>query len=246
MKTVIDIIPQMKTGTGFFSAFVDPCWAEDYETPAQLDMFYAMTYGHKHPAPILDMFVDEDTGEIDNDDVAVIASMLYQLRGHEWEKLYAALKAEYNPVENTDVYENYTDNRTGSGTNGNTRTLNTQTANSGTGSVTSSGSGSGNTANNRFGFDSAQAVGDTTGSDSSTTQSTTGTTTSNTINDTGTITDAGTASNTESITHTLRRHGNIGVMTAAQLVGGEIELWKWTFIIQIMNDIVELITLKVY
>lgn len=246
MKTVIDIIPQMKTGTGFFSKFVAPVWAEDYANTAQLDIFYAMTYGKKHPAPILDMFIDDDTGHIENDDLAAIASMLYQLRGHEWEKLYTALKAEYNPVENTDVYENYTDNRTGSGTNGNTRTLNTQTANSGTGSVTSSGSGSGNTATNRYGFDSANPVGDTTGSDSSTTQSTTGTTTSNTINDTGTITDAGTASNTESITHTLRRHGNIGVMTAAQLVGGEIELWKWTFIIQVMEDISHLTALSVY
>lgn len=246
MKTILDIIPQMKTGTGFFSSFVAPCWAEDYATPAQLDIFYAMTYGQKHPAPILDMFVDEDTGEIDNDDVAVIASMLYQLRGHEWEKLYTALKAEYNPVENTDVYENYTDQRTGSGTNGNTRTLNTQTANNGTGSVESTASGSGNTAGNKYGFDSAQPVGDTTGSDSSTTQSTTGTTTSNTINDTGTITDAGTASNSENITHTLRRHGNIGVMTAAQLVGGEIELWKWTFIIQVMEDISHLTALAVY
>lgn len=246
MKKIIDVIPQLKTGTGFFSKFVDPIWAEDYATPAQLDIFYGMTYGDKWTTPLLDHFIDEDTGTISNDDLGAIASMLYQLRGHEWEKLYAALKAEYNPVENTDVYENYTDNRTGSGTNGNTRTLNTQTANSGTGSVTSSGSGSGNTASNRYGFDSAQPVGDTTGSDSSTTQSTTGTTTSNTINDTGTITDAGTASNTESITHTLRRHGNIGVMTAAQLVGGEIELWKWTFIIQVMEDINRFVSLSVY
>lgn len=246
MKTILDIIPQMKTGTGFFSSFVAPCWAEDYETPAQLDIFYAMTYGHKHPAPILDMFVDEDTGEIDNEDVAVIASMLYQLRGNEWAKLYAALKAEYNPVENTDVFENYTDSRTGSGTNGNTRTLNTSTTNTGNATVQSTANGSGSTAANRYGFDSSTAVGDTTGTDSSNTSSTTGTQTANTIADTGTITDAGTASNTESITHSLRRHGNIGTMTAAQLVGGEIELWKWTFIIQVMEDISHLTALAVY
>lgn len=246
MKTILDIIPQMKTGTGFFSSFVAPIWKDDYTTPAQLDMFYAMTYGAKHPAPFLNMFVDDETENISNDDLAVIASTLYQLRGHEWEKLYAALKAEYNPVENTDVYENYTDQRTGSGTNGNTRTLNTTTTNNGTSGVDSSASGSGNTANNKYGFDSAEAVGDTTGSDSSTTTSSTDTETHNTIVDTGTITDAGTASNTENITHTLRRHGNIGVMTAAQLVGGEIELWKWTFIIQVMEDISHMTALSVY
>lgn len=246
MKTIIDIIPQLKTGMGFFSSFVDPIWAEDYEVPAQLDIFYGMTYGQKYPAPLLNNFIDEDTGTISNEDLGVIASMLYTLRGLEWAKLYAALKAEYNPVENTDVYENFTDSKTGSGTNGNTRTLNTQTSNSGTGSVTSSGSGSGSTASNVFGFDSLSAVGDTTGSDSSTTQSSTTTTTGNTINDTGTITDSGTNSNTESITHNLRRHGNIGVMTAAQLIGGEIELWKWTFIVQVMEDINKYVSLSVY
>ena len=246
MKKVIELIPTMKSGYGFFSAFNDPLWADSFPNTGGLDMFYATTYGQKWAAPFLELFVDSDTGVIDSEDVNAIASIIYQMRASEWSRLYAALMAEYNPVENTDVYENYTDQRTGSGTNGNTRTLNTQTANSGTGSVTSSGSGSGNTASNKYGFDSAQAVGDTTGSDSSSTQSTTDTTTSNTINDTGTITDAGTASNSESITHTLRRHGNIGVMTAAQLVGGEIELWKWTFIIQVMEDISHLTALSVY
>lgn len=246
MKKLIDIIPQMKTGTGFFSSFTNPCWGDSFATPAQLDIFFAMTYGQKWSAPFCDWFIDNETGKIDNEDLATLAAAVYQIRGNEWSKLYAALMAEYNPVENTDVTETFTDQKTGSGTTGNTRTLNTQTANSGTGSVTSSGSGSGNTASNVFGFDSSTAVGDTTGSDSSSTQSTTSTTTSNTVNDTGTIGDSGTHSDTETITHNLRKHGNIGVMTAAQLVGGEIELWKWTFIINIMNDICDLIALDTY
>lgn len=246
MKKLIDIIPQMKTGTGFFSSFSAPLWADSYSNTTQLDIFFAMTYGEKWAAPYCEWFCDSETGKIDNEDLSALASSIYQLRVNEWSRLYAALMAEYNPVENTDVTETFTDQKTGSGTTGNTRTLNTQTANSGTGSVTSSGSSSGNTASNVFGFDSSSAVGDTTGSDSSSTQSTTNTTTSNTVNDTGTIGDSGTHSDTETITHNLRKHGNIGVMTAAQLVGGEIELWKWTFILNVMQDIVDLITLSVY
>ena len=246
LKTLNEAIPQMKTGTGFFSKFNNPVWAEDFETPAQLDIFFAMTYGEKYGAPIINAFIDDDTGEIDNESLTSFASMIYTIRGKEWERLYAVYTAEYNPIENTDVTETFTDQKTGSGTTGNTKTLNTQTANSGQGSVTSSGSSSGNNASNVFGFDSVAAVGDTTGSDSTTTQASSTTSSSTTVNDTGTITDAGTHSDTESITHNLRRHGNVGVMTMAQLAGGEIELWKWTFIIQIMNDIVDLITLKVY
>lgn len=246
LNKVIDLIPDMKAGAGFFSAFVEPVWAESFPTPAGLDMFFASTYGGKWAAPFLEMFVDDDTGIIEPDDVNAIASIIYDMRGAEWARLYAVYMAEYNPIENTDVTETFTDQKTGSGTNGNTRTLNTQTANSGTGSVTSNASGSGSTASNKFGFDSSSAVGDTTGTDSSTTQSSTNTTTSNTINDTGTVTDAGSHSDTETITHNLRKHGNIGVMTMAQLAGGEIELWKWTFIIQIMEDISHLISLSVY
>ena len=246
LKKVIDLIPGMKSGAGFFSAFVNPLWGDSFPTPAGLDMFFAATYGSKWAAPFLELFVDDDSGEIETDDLNAIASIIYNMRESEWSRLYAVYMAEYNPIENTDVTETFTDQKTGSGTNGNTRTLNTQTANSGTGSVTSNASGSGSTASNKYGFDSVSAVGDTTGTDSSTTQSSTSTTTSNTINDTGTVTDAGQHSDTETITHNLRKHGNIGVMTMAQLAGGEIELWKWTFIIQIMEDISHLISLSVY
>ena len=246
LKTLNEAIPQMKTGTGFFSKFNEPVWSEDFETPSQLDIFFAMTYGEKYGAPIINAFTDDTTGEIDNESLTSFAAMIYNIRGKEWERLYSVYTAEYNPIENTDVTETFTDQKTGSGTTGNTKTLNTQTANSGQGSVTSSGSSSGSNASNVFGFDSVSAVGDTTGSDSSTTQASTTSSNSNTVTDTGTITDSGTHSDTESITHNLRRHGNIGVMTMAQLAGGEIELWKWTFIIQIMQDICDLITLKVY
>ena len=243
---LIDVIPQMKTGTGFFTKFVEPVWAEDFTNTASLDMFFAKTYGEKLIAPIINLFVDSDTGKVDNDDLGALATMIYQLRGNEWSRLYDVYKAEYNPLDNTDVSEETRENRAISGANGNTRTLNTTTANSGSSTVQSTSSGSGSTASNVFGFDSSSAVGDTTGSDSSSTNATTGTQMANSVQDTGTVTDAGTNSSSDSFQRIYTKHGNIGVMTPADLLGGTVQMWQWTFIIQVMNDIVNLTCLSVY
>lgn len=243
---LLDVIPQMKTGTGFFSKFVEPVWAEDFTNTASLDMFFAMTFGEKLIAPIINLFVDSDTGKVDNDDLGSLASMIYQLRGNEWSRLYDVYKAEYNPLDNTDVYEETRENRAISGANGNTRTLNTTTANSGSSTVQSTSSGSGSTASNVFGFDSSTAVGDSTGSDSSSTNATTGTQMANSVHDTGTVTDSGTNSSSDSFQRIYTKHGNIGVMTPADLLGGTVQMWQWTFIIQVMNDIVNLTCLSVY
>ena len=138
------------------------------------------------------------------------------------------------------------ENRAISAANGNTRTLNTTTGNQGTATVQSTANGSGSNASNKFGFDSSTAVGDTTGTDSSNTSSTTGTQTANTIQDTGTITDAGNNSSSDSFQRIYEKHGNIGTMTYDQLIKGNIEAWKWSFIIQVMEDISHLTALSVY
>lgn len=247
LPTILDYIPQLKDGQGFFSAFVNPVWHEVFTSPSQLDLYFAANYGGRHPANILDMYVDPATGHISAQDVTTLAAIIYSIRGKEWEHLFDELIVEYNPAENTDVSETYTDATTGSTTAGNTRTLNTQTTNNGSGSVTSSATGSGSNANNKFGFDSATAVGDTSGSDSSTTSSTTNTTTGNTVADTGTITDSGTGSETRNLTHTSRRHGNLGVMTFEQLLSGDKELWSnFKFVDTICQSICDIIALKVY
>lgn len=244
-KRVIDIIPQMKTGNGFFSSFTEPMWEEDY-IAAKLDIFYAMTYGAKHPAPFLNMFVDDETGKIDNEDLAVIASTIYEMRSQEWARWYADLKAEYNPIENTEVTETTHEEKSGSNQNDNQRTLNTQTENTGSGSVETETSGSGTSAGNVFGFDSSTAVGKETGSTGSTGSSDTTTSTSNTVSDSGTITDAGGNQYDEEIDRTYTKHGNIGIQTAADMIEHDFEVWRWTFIIKVMEDISSLISLSVY
>lgn len=244
-KSIIDIIPSMKTGAGIFSSFVNPMWADDY-TASKLDIFFSMQYGHKHPNYWLDNFVDDTTGVIDSADVGVIASTIYELRSQEWLRWYADLKAEYDPIENTFVTETTGEEKTGNNRNSNDRTINTETENNGGGTVETTGTSSGTNANNKYGFDSATAVGDTTGTNSNSSSTETTTATHNTIGESGTIGDVAIGTFTENLDRTYTRHGNIGIQTAVDMIGADVEFWKWTFIIKVMEDISNLISLSVY
>ena len=60
------------------------------------------------------------------------------------------------------------------------------------------------------------------------------------------MTDAGTGSVDESVTRTLRKHGNIGVMTNVQLLRDDTDFWLWSFVDVIFEDVAKMITLSVY
>lgn len=247
MKTLKDTIPTL-VSSGIFANITNPMWATDFNA-TDLDLHFASRYGKKWISPLIEMLEDAD-GEVKGNNLSTLANSIYRIRKIEWQHLYADLKAEYDPIENTDYTETETTDRDTDTSSGNTRTLNTtstvdsenSTTSSGSTQVTSSG------ATNRYGFDSASPVGDTTASDTSTT--TASTTASSdadiTTHDTGTITDAGTGSVDESVTRTLRKHGNIGVMTNVQLLRDDTDFWKWSFIDVIFEDVAKMITLSVY
>lgn len=247
MQKLKDAIPTLAT-SGIFANITDPLWADDF-IASDLDLHFASRYGQKWVSPLIEMLEDSDK-EVKGTNLATLANSIYRIRMTEWSHLYADLKAEYDPIENTDYVESetiVTDNDT---TQGNTRTLNTtntvdnDSTSSSTGSTTVTGSG----AVDKFGFDSVTAVGDTTSSDStSTTASTSGTGTLDvTTRDTGTVTDAGTGTKDETITRNLSKHGNIGVMTNVQLLRDDTAFWKWSFIDVIFEDVAQMVTLSVY
>ena len=202
---IIDVLPQMKTGTGFFSSFNNPMWAETFPDTQSLDIYFAGTYGQKFISPYLDMFRGTD-GKISDSDLEDIAATIYQIHAKQWAHLYADLLAQYDPIENTDAYESTTETRNISGTSANTRTLNTST-------------------NANMGTNTQQSQAATTTSNSQTTA------------DTGTIGDTGNTATAETFSRTYHKHGNIGTMTASQLLTGDLELWQWSFIKQICDDI---------
>lgn len=247
MQKLKDAIPTLVT-SGIFANITEPLWADDF-LASDLDLHFASRYGQKWVSPLIEMLEDSDK-EVKGTNLATLANSIYRIRMTEWSHLYADLKAEYDPIENTDYTETETIDRDTDRTNGNTRTLNTtntvdnDSTSSSTGSTTVTGSG----AVNKYGFDSATAVGDTTSSDStSTTASTSGTGTLDvTTRDTGTVTDAGTGTEDESVERTLRKHGNIGVMTNVQLLRDDTDFWKWSFIDVIFEDVAQMVTLSVY
>ena len=267
MQKLKDAIPPIVT-SGIFANITEPLWADDF-LASDLDLHFASRYGSKWVSPLIEMLEDTDK-EVKGTNLTTLANSIYRIRVTEWSHLYADLKAEYDPIENTDYVESetiVTDNDT---TQGNTRTLNTANSNtrtlnttnvvdndstsSSTGATTVQGTG----AVNKFGFDSVSAVGDTTTSDTTGTQaSTTGsgtldvtTTDRGTISDagtdTGTITDSGSGTKDETITRNLSKHGNIGVMTNVQLLRDDTDFWKWSFIDVIFEDVAQMVTLSVY
>ena len=247
MQKLKDAIPTLVT-SGIFANITNPLWADDF-IASDLDLHFASRYGQKWVSPLIEMLEDSDK-EVKGANLATLANSIYRIRETEWSHLYADLKAEYDPIENTAFVETetiVTDNDT---TQGNTRTLNTtntvdnDSTSSSTGSTTVTGSG----AVNKYGFDSVTAVGDTTTSDSTgTTASTSGSGTLDvTTRDTGTVTDSGTGTKDETITRNLSKHGNIGVMTNVQLLRDDTDFWKWSFIDVIFEDVAQMVTLSVY
>ena len=79
------------------------------------------------------------------------------------------------------------------------------------------------------------------------------TTTYNNVADTDTrkdtynnIQDQRTLNTTDRLEHQLRRHGNIGVTTSQQMAQSQIELWRWLYFEEVMQDIDKLLTLPIY
>lgn len=264
METLNDLLPNSKLGSGIFSHITNPVWSEEFDSAA-LDIYFAANYGSKFVSAYPKLFVNDATGRIDTQ-LTTFSNNIYMIYKKQWSHLYDDLMVSYDPISNTEVTETVTENRSVSGTDGNTRTLNTTNttdmANTSTSSVISSGEGSNTLTgsdsanNNVYGFDSTSAVPDsnsagTNSSNNTSTSEATTTTAGNsneagTVKDTGTITDAGTHGSTETLSRNYHKVGNIGVMTNVQLLRDDTDFWKWNFIKQVCEDICRLCALSVY
>lgn len=273
-KTVADIIPNAFTGDGIFSAFNNPVWVDDFNAEA-LDIQFITTFGQRLASPYLSHF--DGTNGITDEDLQAIADHIYAINAYQWEHLYNAVKAEYNPIHNVDAYEtedisdakNISNINTSSDDGGYVRnndtsddistTHTTTDINSGSGEADSAGNG--NSDNDISAFNSG-LVNDTA-NDSATDALTATTSEASSINnetgaDSHDISDSSSSvdsNNGESVNTTnstgdtnrvVRRYGNIGVTTNAQMITGEIELWKFNFINRVMTDICDIIALSIY
>lgn len=153
-----------------------------------------------------------------------------------WQKLYNTLTLEYNPIDNTDKYEDYTDTRE------------TTRETSGENALTATGTDA-RTENETTGTSrtetvehdvSAENASDYQADTRDSTSADTDETRKNTASGSNSTKSNGTNSETETYTdtfkHTLHTHGNIGVTTTQQMIDAERECVRYNLYEEIAND----------
>lgn len=163
-----------------------------------------------------------------------------------WTKLYNTLNLEYNPIDNTDKYEDYTDTRSTE------RTTSGETASTsgGTDSRTENETTSG-TRNETAEHDvSAENVSYYQPDSRDVTRGSNEDSRENTARGTTSLTSSGTNSETENyrdtFTHTLHTHGNIGVTTTQQMIESERESVRYNLVEEIAADYQTAFCLDIY
>ena len=159
-----------------------------------------------------------------------------------WDSIYAALTADYNPINNYSMTESGEDTRTNTGTqstSGERSGTETETPN-----LTTTATGENNSDGGLYGFNSAESVpSDTTHGTNTNTNTQSGTVNTDTsdTNSSTRIDDL-----TEKSVHTFERSGNIGVTTSQQMIESELELRKKQFYSIVYQNIVNHLCLSLY
>lgn len=192
-------------------------WATD-NINEELDIDYLFNRsGNKIISSLTDFFVDSETGKIDNLSISTLAKVLYIKYGVKWNKEYATLSLQYNPINNYDMTEHMTnDITTHQFGHTNTRTDNTN--------ETSETEKAGFNSSTYAPVDKVSTKGNA-----------------------GTVADVETGTNTDTRNYLLTRSGNIGVTTSQQMIESERKLWLWNFFDEIVYpDIDRVLTINMY
>lgn len=233
---------------------------------SKLDFLFVASFGQKSLAPLFDLLVEYDFATdkftLSEENKQLVSDTILSFYKYNWDKMKAVMKIDYDPIRNfsDDVTELISDVDKKSsdldntikdtGTGSKTRTdnlINTETRNL-------SGSENGDTTYLTQGFNSSSYQNKDKDTDTRTTI------------DSGTITNENTGtqknseernfSSTKKLTElvndtynrerTLSRIGNIGNITTQKMLNEEIELWKWNFIRQIIEDVKNITTIQIY
>lgn len=267
-----------------------------------LDLMFFSNYGLRSPSPIVETIQETPGSQLTSAELDVLAALILEMYKVKWDKLGEVYDIEYDPIHNyLDQWEDENNGtRNQSNTDSSTRTDSfghvisddnlrtnalTETVTYGrtdtrTDNLTEAedsritNTGSGSNANNLYGFNSVNAVGHDTGSNSTSntevvdrdvvntgTQATVSSGSDATAN-TGTQKDerdvVNSGSDSRSFTETAseaeadhreregRHYGNIGNLTSQKQILEEINLWRWNYMNEILNDVKEFCTLPLY
>ena len=185
--------------------------------PANLDTYFILMHGDKLASKLLDNFADS-SGHVEGTELKRLAKVIHNAFITNWEHEFKTLTVEYNPIENTDYVETYTGSA--SGTAGGT------TTDSGKVTTTNTTSGLGSSS---YAPDEKSEVDYGAGTGADARKSVVSSTSS------------------DSDEHEIRKHGNIGVTTNAQMIESDIDVWKLNKFYDILcSDICKVIALSIF
>ena len=233
-----DIYPRWLTGNGVLSNYLSkytPEWAEGIDTAGKTAMdleYHGNRSGDKLVSALIDKMLDGSNPDTFTDIMReMLSDVIHRLCSLNWDKQWATVSAEYNPIENYSMREQMTNDATVT-TYGkqSTRTDNLTHAKTGTETRETAPDLETVTDKAMAGFNSATPV-DTDKETQTTTGTQTDETTYNTQDtDTGTQSNVDSGSDTSTRNYVLTRSGNIGVTTSQQMLESERALWRWNFL----------------
>lgn len=273
---LIDLFPLWLNGGGIFKALENIGYSAPWSSLIASDIldleYLGNRSGYKRPSPIVDRLTEN--GTLSTDSISKLAKIIEGLYSERWSKLYATMTAEYNPIENYRMTEEGTristedikrtrsvnDNETIS--HGGTETISRDSDETETPAevVTKTGSGTANQNKNVYGFNSTDGVpaenqtGQTTTTDTETHSGTNKRVSTGSETRTPNLTEdrnlSGSGNDTESqsedMSHTLSRHGNIGVTTSQQMLESERALWMWQIFDVVFADVDRILSIPIY
>ena len=78
-----------------------------------LDSDYCICHsGKKITSPLVDFFIDSETGKIDSTSMVLLANVIYTKYGVKWNRQWETMFFEYNPISNYDMVEVMEDDET--------------------------------------------------------------------------------------------------------------------------------------
>ena len=212
MKQLKYYFPESITGNGIFTEIAKIEWFDGL-SPESFDRYFIMRAGDKIASNSLDFFVN-DNGIVAGEKLTLLAKTIFDINKISWRNIYRDLTVEYNPIENTDYVETFTETGVSTGS-----------------AATESGGENSSTVNSdKFGFNSSVAVHDSVIGTNDTTSANTSTETS--------------GNNT--LDREIRKHGNIGVTTNADMIISDLEIWQNKIADRFIKDICDIIALSIY
>lgn len=209
----------------------DDVFNQDYSV---LDLEYMARSGAKFCSPLVKMLLNED-GKLSDSAMEKISSAIVSKYHYNWQRLWATMSAEYNPIHNYNMSET----RDLATTDDNVRDYNSTRTDTGTDTLTHGRVT--DELDSVYGFNSGDSARPTDtyrteeSGDDVQTKNLTATDVDHRIDD------------NEGTEHeTITRSGNIGVTTTQKMIEEERALWVWNYFEQVFKDLDRELTLPIY